>query len=77
MSVEEKAGITCQVRNKETSANEPLTKYRNTYDGVKTGGYLFPVYCHGGVRYKGGVTLFQASVLNVGTCRFDAKGKIQ
>jgi len=30
VSVRENAGITCQVRNKETSANEPLTKYRNT-----------------------------------------------
>jgi len=27
-----------------------------------------PVYCLGGVRHKGGVTLIQAFVRNVGTC---------
>jgi len=31
----------------------------------------------GGVRCIGGVTLFQALLGNVGTCRLDAKGKIQ
>ncbi len=34
-----------------------------------------PVYCLGGVRHKGGVTLNQASVWNVGTCRSDDKGE--
>lgn len=31
----------------------------------------------GGIRHKGGVTLEQAFVRNVGTCRLDAKGEIQ
>jgi hypothetical protein len=30
-----------------------------------------------GIRHKGGVTLAQASVRNLGTCRPDAKGEIQ
>lgn len=30
-----------------------------------------------GIRHKGGVTLTQASVRNLGTCRPDAKGEIQ
>ena len=31
--------------------------------------------CLTGTRYEGGVTLFQASMRNVGTCRPDAKGE--
>ncbi len=31
----------------------------------------------GGVRCEGGVTLFQALLGNVGTCRLDAKGEVQ
>ena len=31
----------------------------------------------GGTRHKGGVTLHQALVWNVGTCRLDVKGEIQ
>jgi hypothetical protein len=31
----------------------------------------------GGIRHKGGVTLDQALVRNVGTCRLDVKGEIQ
>ncbi len=34
-------------------------------------------YCLGGARHKGGVTLNQALVRNVGTCRPDAKGETQ
>ena len=30
-----------------------------------------------GTRHKGGVTLHQALVRNVGTCRLDVKGEIQ
>lgn len=36
-----------------------------------------PVSCVGGTRHRGGVTLDQALVRNVGTCRLDAKGEIQ
>jgi hypothetical protein len=34
-------------------------------------------YCSDGVRYGGGVSLTQAFVWNVGTCRLDANGKPQ
>jgi hypothetical protein len=33
--------------------------------------------CLDDTRHKGGVTLSQALVRNVGTCRLDAKGEIQ
>ena len=36
-----------------------------------------PAYGLGGVRRGGGMTLFQALVGNVGTCRFDDKGEIR
>ncbi len=36
-----------------------------------------PVDCSTGTRHEGGVTLVQASMRNVGTCRPDAKGDIQ
>jgi hypothetical protein len=35
------------------------------------------VYCPADVRHEGGVTLIQAQVRNVGTCRPDAKEEIQ
>jgi hypothetical protein len=38
----------------------------------KSGG---PMYCLGGVRHKCGVSLVQALVWNVGSCRPDAKGE--
>ena len=65
--------------------SEPLTKCRNEYDGVKTGGFVLIrdksggnlPYCPVGVRHKGGVNFYQASVWNVGTCRPDAKGEIR
>ena len=34
-----------------------------------------PAYCLNGVRHKDGVTLIQALVGNVGTCRSDDKGE--
>jgi hypothetical protein len=36
-----------------------------------------PAACLGGTRHRGGVTLSQALVRNVGTCRLDAKGEFQ
>jgi hypothetical protein len=36
-----------------------------------------PTYCLSGVRHKDGVTLIQALVRNVGTCRSDDKGETQ
>jgi hypothetical protein len=36
-----------------------------------------PAACLGGTRHRGGVTLDQALVRNVGTFRLDVKGEIQ
>ena len=36
-----------------------------------------PVACVGGTRHRGGLTLDQTLVRNVGTCRLDGKGEIQ
>ena len=36
-----------------------------------------PADCPSGVRHKSGVTLIQALVWNVGTCRPDGKGETQ
>jgi hypothetical protein len=36
-----------------------------------------PVACLDGIRHRDGVTLAQAFVRNVGTCRLDAKGELQ
>jgi hypothetical protein len=33
--------------------------------------------CLGGIRHRGGVTVDQAFVWNVGTCGLDVKGEIQ
>ena len=60
-------------------------KCRNAKDDVKTGMRRLirdefrgrPVYCLSGVRHRGGVSLYWASVWNVGTCRPDVKGEIQ
>jgi len=54
-------------------------------DGVETGpewlardeGRGKPADCSTGARHEGGVTLVQASVRNVGTCRPDAKEEAQ
>jgi len=36
-----------------------------------------PADCPTGTRHEGGVTLIQALVRNVGTCRPDVKGEVQ
>ena len=54
-------------------------------DGVETGwewltrdgGRGKPADCSTGARHEDGVTLNQASVRNVGTCRPDVKGEVQ
>ena len=73
------------MRIKETNVSEPLIKCRKRRNDVKTGKESLardkprrrPVYCLGGVRHRGGVTLIQAFVWNVGTCRLDGKGETQ
>jgi hypothetical protein len=74
-----------QVRFKETNASEPLmtcrkvlNRRRNREGVVGPGqGWGRPDYCPTGVRHEGGVTLDQALVRNVGTCRPAAKGEAQ
>ena len=84
VSVEEKAGPrSCQVESKEMSVSELLMTCRKGLEDVKTGGSLvtpggvwgLPVYCPHGVRHEGSMTLFWASVWNVGTGRSDVKGE--
>ena len=73
------------MRFRKTNASEPLMKCRKRRDVVKTGCESLvrdklkgePVYCLSGGRHEGGVSLNQALVRNVGTCRLDAKGEIQ
>lgn len=70
---------------KKTNASEPLRTCRKTSTDVETGieilsreaGGAGPVYGSTGVRHEGGVSLIQAWVRNVGTCRPDAKGAAQ
>jgi hypothetical protein len=69
-----------QVRVRKMNKTEPLLKGRKVENDVKTGGFpahweergrnLFTV--PRGVRPKDGISLTQASVWNVGTCRSDA-----
>lgn len=68
----------------ETNASEPLMMCRNSKMTPKPGrmdgpglGQTEPVDGLSGVRHEGGVTLVQASMRNVGTCRRDAKGDVQ
>ena len=75
----------CQVRFRETSVSEPLTRCRKRIGDVETGVLTLsqdkvqrvPAYCLDGVRHAGGVNLIQAFVRNVGTCRPDVKGETQ
>ena len=86
VSVAGKGGVGLrQVRFKETNASEPPMKCRNGFNRRRNRGLISalgqgwgkPVYCPTGVRHVGGVTLIQALVRNVGTCRPDAKGEAQ
>lgn len=86
VSVAGKGGVGLrQVRFKETNASEPLMKCRNGFYRRRNRGLISvpgqgwgkPGYCPIGVRHVGGVTLNQALVRNVGTCRPDVKGAAQ
>ena len=54
-------------------------KWRQNREGLVSPGEVWeiPVYGPDGVRHGGGVTLLQALVRNVGTCRPNAKGDVQ
>jgi hypothetical protein len=73
------------VRTTKTNASEPLMTCRKRRNGVETGGKSLTrdkperslLYCSGGVRHGGGVSVVWALVWNVGTYCPDAKGEIQ
>jgi hypothetical protein len=73
------------MRSKEANKLEPLKRCRKTLNDVKTRvlNLLWDklrrclIYCLGGIRHTGGVTLDWAPVRNVGTCRSDDKGETQ
>ena len=66
-----------QVRAKKANASEPLKTCRKFHRRHQNRGrvspsgaaWALPVYCPGGVRHKGGASLAQAPVWNVGTWR--------
>ena len=82
VSVEEKAGKTCQVRNTETNESEPTDEASKADIRCQNRGLAFgpgqawqePDDGPSGIRRRGGVTVFQAQIWNVGTCCLDAKG---
>ena len=59
-----------------TCRNPKTTPKPGGMDGPGSG-QTEPVDGLSGVRHEGGVTLAQASMRNVGTCRCDAKGEVQ
>jgi hypothetical protein len=69
----------------ETNESELPMRCRNRRDDVETGGRLPTGNSLGeylksrmdGVRHRGSVTVVQACVWNVGTCRPDDKGELQ
>ena len=85
MSVEEKAPRKGSGGNQGDERKRTIDEVSKSQDVVKTGDSSrssggargLPAYCPGGVRHKDGMTLIQAFVRNVGTCRFDDKGEIQ
>ena len=56
-----------------------VSRWRRNWVGVVDPGQGrgIPADCSIGVRHEGGVTLIQASMRNVGTCRPDVKGEAQ
>ena len=81
----EKAGTTRQVSARKANVSEPLMKCRKRRDVTGTGLQLLareelgrrPADGPSGDRHKGGASLAQALVRNVGTSRPDAKGDLQ
>jgi len=85
VSVKEKASLKGSGENQGDERKRTIDEVSKSGDVVKTvdssrsagGVRRIPAYCPGGVRHKDGMTLIQAFVWNVGTCRFDDKGEIQ
>ena len=74
-----------QVGIREMNASEPLMRCRNAYrccQNLSSGAtwglvWRLPLSCPGGNRHIEGMTLIQAFVWNLGTCRSDVKGESQ
>jgi hypothetical protein len=85
VSMTEKAGRTRQVCPGKTNASEPLRTCRKRMSVIKTRLHRLawdkartvPADGPSGDRHEDGVSLGQALVWNVGTCRLDAKGDLQ
>ena len=76
---------TRQVRTRKANESEPLMTCRKHKDAIETRSralvwdevWGIPVYCPDGGRHKGGASLVQAFMQNVGTWHSDAKGDVQ
>ena len=85
VSVKEKASQKGSGGNQGDERKRTIDEVSKSQDVVKTGdtsrssgvARRIPAYCPAGVRHKDGMTLIQAFVRNVGTCRLDDKGEIQ
>ena len=74
-----------QVRTRKANESEPPMRRRKRLNTIETRLRMYawdearkgPVYGPGGGRRRGGASLVQALVWNVGTRRFDVKGEIQ
>jgi len=70
------------MRTEKTNESEPLMKSRNVLERRRNRGKVVVpgevqearVFCLDDVRLEGGVTLDQAHIWNMGTCRPDVKG---
>jgi hypothetical protein len=75
----------CQVSSREMSESEPLMRCRNAYrrcqnlSSIAPQGLVWrlPSSCPDGNRHKEGMTLLQAFIWNLGTCRSDVKRESQ
>ena len=85
VSETEKAGSTRQVSTRKTNVSEPLPTCRKRRDVIETRLQSLawdraqgkPADCLSGDRHKGGVSLVQALMRNVGTFSLDAKRDLQ
>lgn len=76
-------GTSRLVRFKKMNASEPSMKCRKCIDDIKTEGWSYPREKSGrnlnrypgGVRHRDGMSLNQAPIWNMGTCRSDDEAK--
>ena len=85
LALREKASLKGSGKDQGDERKRTIDEVSKSGDDVKTGdssrssggAWKIPAYCPGGVRHKDGMNLIQAFARNVGTCRFDVKGKPQ